>query len=154
MRAYNSNLVINILKKDYPEIENRILERIKNEVPDRLDDLNMVPKIIQSFIDIKELHYSEWTARPGQTVKPMLKDRNLLLAVLILFYHPSKILNLSSDKLKASLIIKTSIELECPKQVLKNTIADILVGFRAYKEFRDETYRVYELIKIKDNLLQ
>jgi len=153
MRNSNQSLVIDILRKEYPEIEYRIQQRIKETVPVKLEDFDLIPLIISSFKRIKGIEYQSWTGSPGGRKKLNI-DRDLLLGTIILFYHPEKLMQMTHDKSKHGLMVKVADELSCNRLTLSKSLQPIIVAFKAYREFKEEVYRIYELIKIENNLLE
>jgi len=147
MREYSAALVIDIFRKEYPEIESSIRQRLDDDLPQRLQDLNFIPEIISSFKSIKGISGNNWTNKSGTRV--ISENRELIMAVILLLYQPEKIMRISDLRLKRFILSKVSAELGCSRDVLKMSLAGIIVAFRAYKEFREETYRIYELIKEK-----
>lgn len=150
MREYSPDLVVQMLRKDYPEIESKILSRIDNEIPAKLDDMSYLPKIVDSFKCIKYANYNSWMNSVGEPRNEMIENRELLISVILMFYHPEKLMNLNK-KAKYILTIDVAAELGCTNYVIRKTISDVIVAFKAYRQFRDEVYRVYELIKSEHN---
>lgn len=154
MREYNSSLVIDILRKDYPEIESRILQRIDDEVPQKLSDMDLIPVIVSSFKFLKGIGECNWvsTTRSREKVND---HRDLLLAVIMLFYHPEKMMMITKDKAKYGLLCKVSYCLGFDENtILSKSLPAVIVAFRAYKDFKEEVHRVYELIKIEHKFFQ
>jgi len=154
MREYSTALVIDILRREYPEVESMIMQRIGNSVPDKLEDLNMIPKVINSFKRIKGITHSDWMRVNDADYKEIIQNRNLLIAVLLLFFHPEKILNVTDRFVKRNLLSTTAVELNCTIGALKMSTSVVIVAFRAYKEFKSETYRIYELIKTENKFFE
>jgi len=150
MKEYNSDLVIDILRKEYPEIDTKIRQRINELLPENLQDLELIPKIINSFKIIKGLNYNSWISL-NQNRSEVNDNRDLLFSIVLLYYHPEKILRMTDNRTRYGLISKMSNELKCSSGVLKNTLHAVIVAFRAYKDFREETYRLYNLINIENN---
>lgn len=80
--------------------------------------------------------------------------RKLILAVIMLFYHPDKIILSTSEKTRYGILMAVASEIECSRGMLKMRLADVIVAFKSYKEFRDESYRLYELIKTENKFFQ
>jgi hypothetical protein len=150
MRQYSSDLVVQMLRKEYPEIENKIRLRLDTEIPDKLVNLNYLPAIINSFKAIKGVNYKSWTNSVGGPRNEMIENRELLLAVIMLFYQPEKIMNLTTAKVKYNLTIRIAEELGCKESLINAALNSVLVIFKAYKSFKEEAYRVYELIKLEN----
>jgi|GEM_PF-2364981 len=154
MREYSSALIIDILHRDYPEVENMIMQRIGDTIPQKLENLELLPLVINSFKSIKGIQHSGWMRVNDISSNEIIKNRNLLIAVLLLFFHPEKILKVTDRKVKSSLLRNTAIELNCTLGALKMSISTVIVAFRAYKEFKAETYRLYELIKTENKFFE
>ena len=154
MREYSSALVIDILHRDYPEIESMIMQQIGDSLPGRLNDLSLIPKVIESFKKIRQVKHSGWLKSTDIDVRDMIENRNLLIAVLLMFFHPEKILKVTDRKVRCNLLRDTAAELNCSVGALKMSISTVIVAFKAYKEFKSETYRLYELIKTENKFFE
>lgn len=152
MRHYNPALVVDILRKEYPEVNKRILQRIDNDIPMKLDDLELIPCIIKSFKVHRGVDHSEWINKLGS--RDISEDRELLLSVVMLFFHPEKLIQLTTEKARYGVMSKMSGELNCGRDVLKKSLTAVIVAFRVYKSFHEEAYRLYELIKIENKFFE
>lgn len=148
MREYNSSLVIDILRKDYPEIESRILQRINDEVPHKLSDMGLIPGIIHSFKALKGIGECNWvsTTRSREKVND---HRDMLLAVIMMFYHPEKMMMLTREHSRPGILSTTAVSLQCKSSAIRKSLPAVIVAFKAYKDFKEEVHRIYELIKIE-----
>jgi hypothetical protein len=152
MRDYSSKLIVNVLRNDYPDIDLIIRRKLDQDIPEQLSDLKLITNIVSSFKSLKSITYLQWSRkkeghREGGHRIGIHEDRELLLSVILLFYHPEKLLRITKERTRYGVIRKTSEILNCPLGSLKMTIPYVIIAFRAYKEFREETYRIYELIK-------
>ena len=152
MREYSSALITDILRREYPEVDMSIRKRLDDELPASLEDMTLIPTIIRSFKSIKGIQGDPWVNKRGS--RALSENRELLVSVIILLYQPEKILRISNIRLKKFIITRTAAELNCSRDVLKKCISEIIVSFRAYKEFKSESYRLYELIKTENKFFQ
>lgn len=152
LKVYNSNLVLQILRKDYPEIDLKIRQRIDEDIPAKVYDLEYIPDIIKSFIALREIeNLVVGISKYGS--KEIWENVDLLLSVIMLFYHPEKVLQLTDEKLKYGVMSVISRELQCSNKLLQRRISQVIVSFKAYKSFKEETYRLYDVINFTNNLL-
>lgn len=152
MKEYNIHLVVDILRKEYPEIELKIRQRIDDDIPGKVDDLSHIPEIIRLFTQIRGIDDLVMAiVRYGN--KEIWENIDLLLAVVMLFYHPEKVLQLTDEKAKYGVMSAISNVLQCSNKLLQRRISQVIVSFKAYKAFREETYRIYELINETKKLL-
>ncbi len=152
MLDYKQSLVIDILSKEYPEIHFTIRKRIENSIPEKLQDLELVPQIISSFKKLKGINYSSWTNRDRE--KEISENRGLLLCIVLMFFHPEKVLRMTTQKTRFGVIRDIAKELNCSSTILKTSLPSVIVAFKAYRNFREETYRLYELIKIENRFFE
>lgn len=154
MKQYSPALVIDILRKDYPEVDSQIRQRIDESIPSCLTDLNLVPAIIQSFKKIKAVDYSKWESERGCNRGKVHEDRELLLAVLLLLYQPEKILKMTNVYTKHRLLSTISKEINCSVASLKMRVPITILSYKAYKEFKKEAFSIYEQIKLENDFFQ
>lgn len=153
MKAYSVHLVVDILRREYPEIEMKIRQRIDDDIPEKLEDLSHIPQIIRSFTDLRGIDDLFMAiARYGS--KEIWENLDLLLAVVMLFYHPEKVLQLTEEKARYGVMSAISTVLQCSNKLLQRRIAQVIVSFKAYRSFREETYRLYDLINKRNSFLQ
>jgi len=62
-------------------------------------------------------------------------------------------LQLTDEKAKYGVMSAISNVLQCSNKLLQRRISQVIVSFKAYKAFREETYRIYELINETKKLL-
>ena len=145
--------MVSVLRKDYPEIAELIAERITKSLPEkRLHDISNVDLIIESFK--KELGISAkcWTNKKGSI--RITDKRDMLIAVLLLFYNPEKILQLVDTSAVRGMFKRASEIIGTSPVILSMTAPNVIVAFRAYEEFRNEVYRLYDLIKIENKFFE
>jgi hypothetical protein len=145
----HSALMITVLRRDYPEIAESISEKISRSMPEQtLEDLSMIEQIVISFKKEKGIEHHSWTWRKSQV--SITRDRELLLAVVLLFYHPEKIIYHAPVRVKNGIIQTLSDNLGTSRVILSQTIPSTTIAFRVYEDFRTEVYRLYELIKTEN----
>lgn len=150
---YSSNLMVAVLRKEYPEIADVITEKIKETLPDeRLTDLSIIEKIISTFKRIKNITVENWTNRKGKT--NITYERELLIAVLLLFYDPEKIMQLVRRNTVPGVLKQASGLIGTSQEVLSMSTPGVIVAFKAYEDFREEVYRIYDLIRIENNFFE
>lgn len=153
LKVYNSNLVLQILRKDYPEVDLQIRKRIDADIPAKVDDLECIPDIIRSFIALRDIeNLVAAISRYGS--KEIWENVDLLLSVIMIFYHPEKLLQLTDEKLRYGVIGIIAKELQCNNKLLQRRVSQVIVSFKAYRNFKEETYRLYDMINSTNNLLK
>lgn len=153
MNDQHSALMITVLRKDYPEIASIITAKISNSLPERsLDDLQHIPQIVASFKNAKGITEQNWTE--GKSEIKIVESREQLLAVVLIFYHPEKLMDLTSANTKSGVLKTLAGILKTQRPVLSISVASAVVAFKAYEEFRQEVYRLYELIRIENKFFK
>lgn len=148
MKAYDSTLVINVLCADYPDIASRINQKIQTAMPELiLNDLSELETIIDRFCKLKGLEYDTWSNQPGQT--RITNDRELLLALIIMFFQPEKINGLHYGRIKQGIVKNLSIHMNCSKEIISQSISCALDNYRIYADFKEEVDQLYETLKSK-----
>lgn len=145
MREYGAEIMVTVLRKDYPEIAEMITGKIKDTLPSgRLDDLSNVERIITSFKKIKSIEVENWTNGKGKV--NITYERELLLGVLMLFYDPEQIMQFVKRNTVPGLLKQVSTLIGTTQKVLSMSTPNVIVAFKAYPDFREEVYRLYDLI--------
>lgn len=146
MREYGAEIMVTVLRKDYPDIADKIVGKIKETLPsERLKDLSNIGKIVTSFKKIKGIQQLDnWTNSTGKV--SITYERELLLGVMLLFYDPEKILQLVRRNTVPGLLKSISHVIKASKSVLSISVPGVIVAFKAYPDFREEVYRLYDLI--------
>jgi hypothetical protein len=145
--------MITVLQKDYPEIASMITEKIRISLPEcSLDDLQYIDPIVTSFKKEKGITEQNWTE--GKSRVKITESREQLTAIILLFYHPEKLMQLTSGNTRLGVLKTLSGILGTSREVLSLTVANAIVAFKAYEDFRVEVYRLYELIKIENQFFK
>lgn len=146
MNDQHSALMINVLRKDYPEIASSISEKIIKTLPEQsLTDLGLIDQIVTSFKKEKGIEDKNWTI--GKAKVNITRERELLLAVVLLFYHPEKLFQLTDKATKYRLQTSLAAHIGTSPDLISMDLANVIVAFKAYADFKIEVYRLYELIK-------
>lgn len=142
----HSTLMITVLRKDYPEIASSISDKISRTLPEQsLTDLALIDQIVASFKIEKGITEQNWTK--GKSKVKITRSRQLLTAVILLFYHPEKLLQLTSSNTKSGVLKRLSSLIGTSPEILSMSVANVIVAFKAYEDFKTEVYRLYALIK-------
>lgn len=150
---YSSNLMISVLRKEYPEIAQRITRKIKETLPgEQLTDLSNIGKIIATFKREKQVKTDHWTNGKGKA--NITYKRDLLVAVLLLFYDPEKIMQLVRRNTIPGILKQASVLIGTSQEVLSMSTPGVIVAFKAYEDFREEVYRLYDLIRIEHRFFE
>ncbi len=146
MMSYPSEFIINVLRKDYPDINLEISEKIRQSLPEKsLNDLSQISVIIRSFLKAKGLTCFRWQNQPGQ--KKVTDTRELLLAVVLMFYHPEKIHGFTAREKKTGMVKALSELIECRQDIISKSMMSAVSAYRTYRNFREEVQRLYDVIK-------
>jgi len=153
MHDYSPNLMVSVLRKDFPEIAEQISNRIKTTLPgDRLYDLSSIETIIESFKKERGVTADNWTNSKGKA--NITYERELLIAVLLMFYDPEKIMQLVDRQVFKGLLYHASKLIGTTNAVLSMSVPGVIVAFKAYQDFREEVYRLYDLISIENKFFE
>lgn len=145
--------MISVLRKEYPEIAQRITRKIKETLPgEQLTDLSNIGKIIATFKREKQVKTDNWTNGKGKT--NITYKRDLLVAVLLLFYDPEKIMQLVRRNTIPGILKQASVLIGTSQEVLSMSTPGVIVAFKAYEDFREEVYRLYDLIRIEHRFFE
>lgn len=145
MQQYNSNLVLAVLRKEYPQVAIEIDRKIRESLPDQcLTDLSNIDKIVVSFKIERGVIEQNWTNCKGKA--NITYERDLLLAVTLLFYDPDKLMQLIRKHTQQGVLKHVADLIGTSQKVLSMTTPNVIVAFKAYPDFRAEVYRLYELI--------
>ena len=138
-------MFLNILHRDFPNVVHQVNKKIEESIPKhRLTDYSQIEAIIASFKRIKNIDDSFKNEREYM-LKHVTKQRELAIAIVILFYHPEKLLGLSNKRNSFCHILSKTIKL--PKSSISRTTCNAIFAFKTYAEFRAEVYETYERIK-------
>lgn len=149
----HASLMITVLRKDYPDIASLITAKISKSLPERsLDDLQHIDQIVSSFKNAKGITEQNWTE--GKSEIKIVESRDLLLGVILMFYHPEKLMDLSDLRTKSGVLKTLAYALGTKQPVLSLRVAIVIVAFKAYEEFRLEVCRLYELIRIENKFFE
>lgn len=145
--------MVSVLRKDFPEIAEQISNRIKTTLPgDRLYDLSRIEIIIESFKKERGVTADNWTNSKGKA--NITYERELLIAVLLMFYDPEKIMQLVDRQVFKGLLHHASKLIGTTNAVLSMSVPGVIVAFKAYQDFREEVYRLYDLISIENKFFE
>lgn len=145
--------MVAVLRKEYPEIAQVITEKIKDTLPEeRLTDLSNIERIVSTFKKIKGIKVDSWTNGKGRA--NITYERELLIAVLLLFYDPEKIMQLVRRNTLPGILKQASALIGASQEVLSMSIPGVIVAFKAYEDFREEVYRIYDLIRIENEFFE
>ena len=145
--------MVSVLRKDFPEIAEQISNRIKTTLPgDRLYDLSSIETIIESFKKERGVTADNWTNSKGKA--NITYERELLIAVLLMFYDPEKIMQLVDRQVFKGLLYHASKLIGTTNAVLSMSVPGVIVAFKAYQDFREEVYRLYDLISIENKFFE
>lgn len=132
---FNPHLMICVLNREHPEIATLIKEKIKKTLPeDRLYDSEKISGVIGAFKRIR-----------GDNVWLNRDLRDEMLAVVLLFYRPERLLGLQEGKI-SKLIIPLARELGVSRNVMSYHVRNAIVAFRVYDKLKKEVYKTYSEI--------
>jgi hypothetical protein len=153
MNDQNSALMITVLRNDYPEIARIISEKINKTLPEQaLHNPKLIGQIVASFKNEKGIDELNWIK--GKSAIKIVESRELLTAVVLMFYHREKILNSSPEKTRSGVLRELRKQIGVSQEVSSKTAANAIVAFKVYENFRQEVYRLYELIKIENKFFR
>lgn len=142
---YPTEFIANVLRREYPEINRLISEKINNSLPERnLSDLTQVDTVVRLFLKTKGLKSFTWHNQPGENKTDI---RELLMAVVLMFYHPERLYGYGSGKKRTGLGKRLSELTGCKHVIISKNTTSAISAFKTYKSFREEVNKVYMIIK-------
>lgn len=165
----NPLVMLSILHRDYPDVAASIHEQISKSMPaERLTDFELLPAMVNQFLisaktfdqpGILPNDQVDWRTSRSYIMCVMSSNiakrcsitelREILLAVVLMLFHPEKILSLTSRPAKSGLIKQLSILLKCDKVTLSQSMSNAISHYKTYKSFRDDVEHLYNDIKIQ-----
>lgn len=143
MSSYSSAIVLNVLWKEFPDVANRITDKIKSAMPEIvLSDPNEIKTIVEDYCELKELSLETWCNQPGQT--RITDDRELLLAVVIMFFQPERLNGMCEKQIKRGIVKELSIVMKCSKRVISESILASINNYKIYSDFKFEVHNTYD----------
>lgn len=141
----SNKTIVQVLRKEYPDVIDKITSEYVADLPDnKLTDFSLILQIIESFKKIRGIHVKSFKNEIGQ--KKITDERILLLAVILLFFNPERLYGIKRhDHLKISNAVSKLTDTS--QVVLTKSLNDAVLSIKAYKDFKKEVYRLYELIK-------
>lgn len=157
MQYANSALILNILHRDYPDVAVNINRQISQALPAyRLTDYAAISGIVKSFESaavIAEKHWpqSEFVALSltgdEQRLCKITEVREILIAVVMLFYQPERLLGLDTGCARRGLLKELAEVIDTNRFLLSHSLSNAITRYRAYKSFKAEVDWLYEQIK-------
>lgn len=154
--------MLNILHRDYPDVAGEITRQIDGVLPAfRIGDSRKVPVIVNAFNEAAGITDKDWSRHDRITIALSNNDirlckiteaREILIAVVLLFFHPARILGLDSGPTKPGMLKELAHITGCTKVVLSQNLGNAVTRYRAYKGFKTEVDYLYEQVKEKINI--
>ena len=162
MQDFSPHLMILLLEREHPEIATSIKEKIKRTLPEKtLTDLTKISEIIDAFVKIKgkpDRWINGWTRTEEKTGKKKgninpVDYRELLLAVILLFYDPEVVMGLKrSNRAMTGLLIGSSKGIGCSRNTVYQSVQRAITSFKIYRSFKEEVYSLYDQIQREKQL--
>ncbi len=144
--TYHSALVLNVLWKEFPDVANRITDKIKSAMPEVvLSDPNEIKTIVEDYCILNDLNFETWSNQPGQT--RITDDRELLLAVIIMFFQPERLNGMCEKRIKQGIVKELSIVMKCDKAIISQSISSAINNYKIYSNFKGEVHEMYDQLK-------
>lgn len=165
MTQYSPAIICALVEKEYPDVYQTLVTRLSESLPaKRLTDLLHACRVVNDLEDLLEIKGIDWTnaeakvsyrIRPDEMRYSRVTDvRELLIAVLLLFYQPEKIYRYNYSPVKRSpakqgltkMISEiTGISVGQLSHVTINTVSH----FQSYKAFRADVQHLYQALNEK-----
>ncbi|PPK99005.1 hypothetical protein [Parapedobacter indicus] len=143
----NPKLVLNVLRRDFPNVLEQIETKIKTIIPDvTLSDFGDIRWIVDDYCLAKGVSLKAWMNVPG--FKRITHHREVLVALIIKFYQPERLAGIEGSFNKGFLL-SLSRHLNCTYAVVRYSLAAALSNYNIYPAFRKEVDDLYE--NFKDN---
>lgn len=144
MQQLTDKTLLNVLHKEYPHIVEKITNDVNASLPaDKLTDLSKIVLIIESFKrekNLNEINFNNEDRKRG-----VVENRELLIAVILLFYAPHRLINIERRE-RNGIVDAFSKITGTSRRILSNTIVMVVVNFKVYDSFKSEVQRLYEII--------
>ena len=150
MIDHSSHLMLLMLRREYPEIHQQIADRINKTLPkNKLADFNMIRRILEKFQYEKGIGHMRWNNDMKQKDREKTRFREMAIALILMFYDPEKLYNLSNSQTKQGLVKTISKEMNCGRSTISQSVYNAVAAFKNYREFKEEIIRLYDVIKNK-----
>lgn len=144
MQVLSNQAIVSILNKEYPEIIEKIISQANSLLPDNvMEDTSKIVLIVESLMAIKGFNLDSFKNKQGSHTNS--ENRNLLVAVVFLFYNPKRLYNIiQRDAKDLNNIIAGILGVDCRR--VRESAAIVTFNYRVYKEFKKEVHSIYEQI--------
>lgn len=143
MGNFNSSLMLNVLVRDFPEVVDRINAKIVESMPKVvLSDTSEIEKIVNQFCKLKKISLESWSNQPGKS--RITDERELLLAVIIMFFQPERLNGLCEKRIKTGIVKELSTALNSGKQVISRSISSAISNYKIYPDFKKKVHQTYD----------
>ena len=157
MTYQNSVLMLNILHRDFPDVAGVISERLQTTLPkEKLEDVNLIPSIVSAFMNATAINSIDWSNSTARVSCRLTDDehrlmkvtelREMLIAVVLLFYHPEKIFGYTNDFAKRGVVKKLWEQLKSNKVRISRDVNSAVSYYKNYKGFKKEVDHIYQQI--------
>lgn len=163
MQDNSHSIIVSVLRKEFPEIAKSIDEMINLKMPDFvLEDFSQMQLIKETFIELF-IHNDKiiWRNSTDRVLCRLSSDeyrlckvteiRDMLMAVLLMFYQPERILTFGDEKVKRKngIVKEATSILDCYSTDVGRSLVNSITFYKSYPGFRDEVDRLYKEIKNK-----
>jgi len=153
MRTVSPALVASVLRRKHPEFYQTLEQDISSTLPEHsLHDVAMLHILLADFCHLLQLGTINWkdsrqhvTCTVGDTRKQcrVTELREMLLGVLLLYYHPERLYQLQPGPIKSGLLKQLTLLLGVDKATLSLNASNAITYFKAYKQFTDDVLHLY-----------
>jgi hypothetical protein len=160
MHTLSPAVIAYALQRNHPDIYQKLTDDISSTLPQgRVSDVGMLRGIVQDFCNLLSFHKINWKdsrhkelciISEGSVKEYRVTElREILLGVVLLYYHPERIHQVMPGQIKSGLIKELSKQLNVDKATLSLGANNAITYFKAYKAFNENVLYVYnELNKI------
>ena len=152
------------LQRNHPDIYQKLQDDISSTLPSgRVNDVTLLSQIVKDFCSFLSLDNTNWKQSRSKVCCSFRVEtkrdcritelREILLGVILLYYHPERIYQLMPGQIKSGLIKELTKLLNVDKATLSLSANNAITYFKAYKGFYDDVQHVYNELNLKHNYL-
>lgn len=141
---YSANIVAGVLKRDFPDVAEKVISHIRTIFPYILSDCSQVETIISKIcqhenVTIEELRNSTPTFR-------VIRKRRLMFGVILRLYRPDLLLNYQSGYLPPKVKRRLQKLFDISTKTLALDIRTIKSEYHIYSDVKENIEDLYNKI--------
>jgi len=140
-----AEVLLNILAKKNKDVFASVVQTHEELMPAVVfKDYGLIPAFLQDFCHYKNINPEDLKGRKITT--EAMEHRKQFLAVLLLCFHPEKILNITQKRTWQGMELQAAFYLQCGEKSLANMIHQVVNWYHTYKSTREPVDAAHALI--------